>query len=612
MFRYPKNDSGVSLIEVAVFAVIIGSLFLLMGRYFGTSTKVAMEARLNDSALQIAEKISTDLRKLNFYFVMGADSDVKDGTSLGFDHKEYMVNWRVSQMQTELIKFEEIVKAAGFDRFRISCTLMFRPMVRGASSSFDYVQFTPYNNRITEDFRDPSRMKFIDRNGDGQYYNSLFNAATQEWEPELPPVGIKQIGIQIFKNGREVGDARYISLNLSDYSQEAIGTSENKIKLLLTKPRFFDYYHERRTPEQRASLDLPLRRPLVPLYGLTEACREKRFDDVTDGSHGYGGLVVQGQTLPGATVKIFHYAHYSDCRGCPNQLTANSWQRSQEMTVTDPSGFFTMILGDPMMSAIAADHASMSGRFYNSLALIARASFNGETSADSWNYYQYEVLTEPLSGIEKFPSAPSVPSLAPVVGAGVAYNWTIVNTISILLDDVEYPSMQSSIGIRMRSMVEPYPNMPAILANNSVHSVDVEFADKACYKFASRWEFSVNQIEDPTGPVVTFSRPGATVRANPTTGLAVNEPLSLRIVDLESGVDYRTIQIEMDGAPLISAWGFTEAGLINSSYNPTNGELIIGAMEAIPLGPHRITVRAGNFSLSGSVSTVEHLDFTVS
>lgn len=257
-----------------------------------------------------------------------------------------------------------------------------------------------------------------------------------------------------------------------------------------------------------------------------------------------------------------------------------------------------------MMAAIVADKKffELNGYSY-SLRLIARARLNSETSADSWNFYNYTVSTTPVSIVEVFPSVASVTTLAPVVGFRPS-TYVEMDTLSFVFDGTDARSAYKALVPYVKSGISPYPNLPPVLGNGTAHSVQVDFADRACYKATGTWTFTVNQVLDATPPTVTFVDPPR-VSGLRGGGFLIN------IDDPDSGVDYRTIEIWLDAVPWRDSGGKSGADFINASYDPISGNIFSWIAPGLSVGEHRFRVKVGNFSLGGPVMQDLTLSFEV-
>jgi hypothetical protein len=149
-----------------------------------------------------------------------------------------------------------------------------------------------------------------------------------------------------------------------------------------------------------------------------------------------------------------------------------------------------------------------------------------------------------------------------------------------------------------------YANLPVILADDTIYTIFTDFADLACYKTSHTWTFTVDlgppgaDSTDGTMPEVDsaalFPKAGDTV--------AVKGDLTCRIYDDESGIDYRTIEFEVNGTVIIPAGGITR-----EHYNPATGELRYPLIK-LPGEICHAVVRASNFK---GIQTIVSWTFTL-
>jgi hypothetical protein len=241
-------------------------------------------------------------------------------------------------------------------------------------------------------------------------------------------------------------------------------------------------------------------------------------------------------------------------------------------------------------------------------------SYNGQSSQDVRVGFMPDVKTN-LPGILPTPAdGTEVATLAPVIGIvdGTSPNGINGNSFYFTVNGSTRPLMQDWMTGLTYWTGNPaydgdnYPGLPPILANNTTYTTVVDFADWVCYKTSASWSVTTRvPASDPTPPVI--------LDLSPAEGADITDyysGITMRLVDDESGIDYRTIEVLLDGQPMILPG---ELGM--NQYRAGTGELgVYFSADTVAAGSHSVTVRVSHFATSpadpASTTTEVHRNFT--
>jgi|GEM_PF-2435504 len=623
---------GVSLVELLVVSAITVMVMLTIARLFQRSMRDAVSARELESAEKILGDMVSELRRTNFLFVMPADSRQQAGKySHNSGFTDYFIPWARSPMQPTLIRFQNTIRSAGFTSFSIEVAVLIR-RTASQDSVFDPNLFF-LNDGSGRDQRDPN-VRFVDQDSPASpvdYWSVVWDPVTNQWVSDFPITNARNVKLSLFKETTQPIATREFLLVRGEMSSDSLDNPQERLPLILDWPPvagtdwqlFGMKYHQRKTPAEITSLDLNIVRNPPGRFGLPP-CREKRFDDQPG-----GGFIVHGITAPGATVTLTHLGRFYP----PGVSSAYTPQTDANETITpsnapyhktltaDGSGQFlwetdppwgTMVLtewggqthdpdgGGPAPAEPYLKWNYSSGVFARAIKGTLKSQRADVRTNYMFHYAPGSVLTVwqgPVVVSDFQPQGATVKTLAPDIfftssrladssTVNISVNgtnrkiWYEYHEVEQWNTDVNNSSLHAVVNTEGQ-----YANLPMILTNNTSYTVVGDFADLACYKAKRQWTFTVSLDADGTPPDISdttlFPEKGGQTRPQ---GF-----MRCSIVDPESGVNYKTIKLTVDGVVVIPAGGVTR-----DTYNPLTGELSYPLVK-LSTGWHNITVEASNF-----------------
>jgi hypothetical protein len=603
-----NTTAGLSLVELLVLTCVVGLCFVLFSSGMSLTLRSSVDTQKREKTAEALDYMENEIKKANFHFVTAADSTQKSGVAFNATTSAgtYFIPWMVSRLRPSLEEFERRASKAGAKRIWISVRYPIRRENqdrREDSLSF----FGPLFSNPQRDVADPN-LKYMDLNSDGDYFDAEFNLASGKWVSETPYTGLKKITIALTNDmspaflpttpPTPIG-RRDFMITDGSYSGDA-GTKSNGFEIKARFPSGDFFWHQRTTLAQRNNLDLPWTKTVKGPLGMAD-CRELRWDNYIDPVLGRGDLVVNGITSAGALIKFQADLRKFGTVSCPgnnsieNQLvlpggtgeytfTLNTLSPIMINTIQNDPNCVPSLLIDGTLNGITSQY------FSQSLFLVNRLS--GPPS----------LTTLPPNGTVCNTRSPMISASQPNLTGGIEPKYS-----TFIIDGSPFDAhnpINNSPGFIRVSAPAPYLRMPPILADNATHIVQVEALHKSCFKSTATFSLSIDL--GPAGPLDLDASPPWLGSQSPTPGSTVAKKLgafSFVIGDNESGVDYTTIQVWLDGTLL------TVNDSIGYRVEPFLNDLVKVTLGFNPsVGNHTVRAIASHYSTNPSVSANTTVD----
>lgn len=599
-----SRNSGFTLVELILATVILLIVGAAVVKGLQMISVLSVRSRQEMRSQRIFRDFKTQLDALPFELVFPVDSKLPNW-GLGPNHPNYGGN---ATMQA----LKKICEDEGFPRFKIEVTFMRRDTSNvGGNGTSALISFTDMNNDGIDDYDPNIRYQDMwsvpsgtwtftdvvapadvdDVNGtslsainraDGDFFDScVYNGTTFT---DMPNTNLRKVKISLFSAANsnvEFSSQEYL-ISKEKLSGNTGTSAESDLKIDITSPAQPRDLWDSGVTGHNLSLNTPYPSPAYR----------------ADNSH---ALRVQGVTAPNAKVYV--------------------------STITPPS------------SAPAGLRDDLDADFSGNFNITAQNTTNGLVEGLNSIYYESSktvniigISVQMRSPIGRFrtvldlqrpdittwtPTGNNVRTLSPYVGATLKDVGVATTTVSGICGDVltimVTPQGQlQTIYTPPHVFYDPQTNqarwwnpsnhLPVTLSNLTRYDVDMEGGDFAHYGRRKSWHFIVNiQANDTTPPAISSRNP-------PNLALNVTGPVTVRctIGDPDSGVDFSTVRLDMDGAPVI-----------NSSITPLLGDYIdvqSGVLTVPPMGcpsghTYTVRIRAQHWGTTG-IATQDWVDDT--
>lgn len=561
-----EKKSGFTLIElvIAVGIVAIAGLAVVKGLQMVSALSVRSNQEIRSQRL--FREFKTQIDSLPFELVFPIDSS-QPYWGLGSHHATYLGNGAMNDLLAHC-------RREGFSKFTIEVTYMRRDTsnVSGKGTGA-LIPFTDVNHDNIDDY-DPNirfadiwsvprgTWTFVDVNNnnvddvngislasinhtDGDFFDSCLYKGGMS--TDVPNTNLRQVKISLFANSnpaKPFAVQEYL-ISKEKLSGNAGYSDERDLKIEVTIPAQPRVLYQRLTGSQDSAQSLVL---------------TTGYPDPAYRADSSNFLVVEGFTAPNATVYI--------------------------STSTPPSG-----AGSTIRDTLTADSA---GHFSGGVAHTTSGLIEGV------NVIYYEAvktvtfLSTPIqmrSPVGLFraiwdikrpsissegPTSSHVHTLSPVVGAvfldnsvtiGATTSGICPSVITLKVDpqgsppEVAYspPHVFFNMATGEIRWWDPTTHLPLQLENGRRYDIKLEGGDRAHYGRTSDWDFRIDIDEsDASPPVLDNLSPldGSVNVLNPV-------PIHCKVWDGDSGVDYSSVELFVNGVPVI-----------NSSLTPLMGDFI--------------------------------------
>lgn len=259
--------SGVSLIEVLIGAMLFLVMALGITKTMRNHVFVLYKSDLMTTAAALASDIASRIKTQPFNDIYSFDSGIPHPSRpyyglATFKPDDYLIDIDASRIKPVLEEIQNVVKQAGFDRFKLGITYLRRDSTDNATfNGFvdDYAYWGKSGHvpktgiaHIGCDYGD-DKLCFGDYNNDGDYWDIVGDVT------ETPNSGLKMLTVTIYKNNEPVGVKTGTLLSQGNFSGNEIQDSQSPLKLKINYPKK-DIWVMQATPDTMAALELPTRR----------------------------------------------------------------------------------------------------------------------------------------------------------------------------------------------------------------------------------------------------------------------------------------------------------------------------------------------------------------
>lgn len=557
---------GFGLVEAMMAVFVLSLLGLSLAYMFQYLTLVSVKTRQHSYSTRLAETIFAKLKTMEYYYIFDCDSALP---SYGLTGTFGPVTAQKSSYPYRGV-LDEIDAAARrykVDRWTLTVRYKTRDVsdINGNGMTNDLRDFTDANGDKADDY-DPS-LKYHKANADSDHYDTYLSTAMNKTASEVPDTNLKEVEIKFYRNGSVIHSQKeLVSLEmLSGLESRASGA---ELKLLLTRPANNAYLYDLSHPSRAAAFSLAISRPYPP-------------DIVSYRADTSFPLSVTGETSPLAAVRFYH-----------NSIG----------TVRDT--VFATSLGGFDLWASGLTSALTEGEN----TIYAQAVKDSYYSP----YAERKVLLDlnPPVISENAPTS-SVGDLYPFVGA--------VLTDAVVSAGIPSGICEQVTALKVNGSPVPFNHDPATgvlqwtdeatglpprLTNGASYTVLAEAGDRAGYKAALTWNFSVSVGDtDHSAPSVANKTP---------IGGSVSDPLpeiSCKVFDNQTGIILDSLVMKLDGVVVVSSAN------LSGHWNAKDGRLFYRPESAFAnYSSHTVEVTASHWAdnPADKKTTVEAWNFTIS
>lgn len=502
---------GFGLVEAMMAIFVLSLLSLSLAYMYQFMALVALKTQQNTYTTRLAEMAFTRFKTVEYYYLFDCDSALPGfGLTGTFGHVS--LQKAAYPYMGVLNAIDSGMKKYKVDRWTISVRYKMRDVsdVNGDGLTSDLRDFIDANGDRVDDY-DPA-IKYYKANPavDGDYYDTYTSTSLNKIVTEAPDTNLKEATLRLYRNGTVIHtQVELISLEmLSGIESKSSGA---ELKLLLTQPENNTYLYNLMTAARANAFALVLGKA----YPVD--VKSYRADSVSP-------LRLAGETAPLSTVK-FHRNSIGailDTRASDSMGNFNFWS----------SGFTTALVeGENTIYA-----QSTKDTFFSP-------------------YTQRKVILDlnPPVIAGQMPVG-TVSDLVPYVGAVLADAILSTGVPSGICEDVTTMKINGSVVPFFYDQVtgkinwqDPATGLPVKLTNGNSYAVLLEGGDRAGYKSASSWNFTVSVADtDNSAPAVANKVPsGFTAEPMPE--------ISCKVFDNQSGIDLDSIVLKVDGAVVVSS-----------------------------------------------------------
>lgn len=507
-----RRRGAFGLVEAMMAIFVLSLLSLSLAYMFQYMMLVSVKTQQNTYTTRLAEMAFTKLKTVEYYYLFDCDSALPSyGLTGTFGPVTLQKN--VYPYLGILNAIDAAVKKYKVDRWTISIKYKMRDVsdVNGDGLTSDLRDFTDANGDKIDDY-DPS-VKYYKANAaaDADYYDTYISPTLDKTVTETPDTNLKEATLTLYRKGVVIHkQVELVSLEmLSGIESKASGA---ELKIMLTQPENNTYLYNLMTAARANSFALAISKAYPADVAAYRA---------DAGSP----LVLAGETSPLATVKFYRNSIGSavlDTRAVDALGTFNFWSSPLTAALTE---------GENTVYAQATKDTFFSP------------------------YTQRKVILDmkPPAITGQVPAG-NVPDLVPYVGAVLADTILSTGVPSGICEDVttmrvngaDVPFSYDPVTGKIKWQ-DTATGRPVKLTNGSSYTVLVEGGDRAHYKAAATWSFTVSvAATDNSAPSVANKVPsGATAEPMPE--------ISCKVFDNQSGIDLDSIIMKVDGAVVVSS-----------------------------------------------------------
>ena len=500
---------GFGLVEAMMAVFVLSLLSLSLAYMYQYMFLVTVKTQQNTYTTRLAETAFTKLKTADYYLVFDADSALP-GYGLNGTFGPVTQQRSVYPYLGSLQEIDAAMKRYKVDRWTISVAYKLRDVsdVNGNGLTSDLRDFTDADGNKIDDY-DPS-VRYYKANSDSDYYDTYVSTALAKTTSEAPDTNLKEVTLTLYRNGKAIHTQKEL-LSLEMLTGIESRASGAELKLLLAQPENDSYLYDLSSPSRASAFALAISKPYpadITAY---------RADNLSP-------LQLVGETSPLSVVKFY--------RGSPSTvLDSGSADGLGGFTTHGLSLTMALTEGENDIFAQATKDSFFSPFAQRSVILdLNPPSITGGvpsgTVADLVPYVGTVLTDTPLSA--------GVPS-------GVCED---VTTLKVNGSTVPFAYDAATGKLRW---LDPTTGLPVRLVNGNSYTVLAEGGDRAGYKAAASWNFTVSVgATDHSAPSVANKVPSGTT----------DDPLpeiSCKLFDNQSGIDLDSITMTLDGAVVVSS-----------------------------------------------------------
>lgn len=500
---------GFGLVEAMVAIFVLSILSLSLAYMYQFMALVSLKTQQNTYTTRLAEMAFTKFKTVDYYYLFDSDSALPDFGLTGTFGPVALQKAAYPYMGT-LNAIDSAVKKYKVDRWTISVKYKIRDVsdLDGDGLTSDLRDFMDASGDLVDDYDPSIRYHKANPAADSDYYDTY--TSLNKTVSETPDTNLKEVTLSLYRKGAVIyTQTELISLEMfSGIESRASGA---ELKLLLAQPANNTYLHDLMTTARQDALDLVISK------SYPSEVTAYRADPSSP-------LTLAGETSPLATVKFYH----------------NSIGTVHDTHASDSSGGFNLWAFG--LTAVLTEGEN---------TIYAQATKDTYFSP----YAQRKVILDlkPPSITGQVPAG-TVHDLVPYVGAVLSDAILSTGVPSGICEDVtsikvngsEVPFAYDSATGKI-NWHDPSTGLPVKLTNGNSYTLLVEGGDRAHYKAAATWAFTVDVADtDNSAPSVANKVPsGFTDEAMPE--------ISCKVFDNQSGIDLDSIILKVDGDVVISS-----------------------------------------------------------
>ena len=511
MHSSSRLRKGFGLVEAMMAIFVLSLLSLSLAYMYQYMFRVFVKTQQNTYTTRLAEMAFTKFKTVEYYYLFDCDSALPSFGLTG-------TFGPVAQQRTSypymgvLNAIDSAVKKYRLDRWTISVAYKIRDVsdVNSNGLTSDLRDFTDANGDNIDDY-DPS-IKYHNANpaSDSDYYDTYTSTSLNKTVSEAPDTNLKEVTLKFYRNGSVVHtQTELISLEMLTGIESKSSGAE--LKLLLSQPENNSYLYNLITTARADAFALAISKSYPA--DLT-AYRADAGSPIT----------LAGETSPLSTVKFYR----NSIGTVLDTYTADSlgnfsfWASGLTTALTE---------GENTIYAQATKDTFFSPYTPRKVILdLKPPEITGQTPTGTVNDlvpYVGAVLTDTI--------------LSTGIASGICED---VTTMKVNGSTVPFAFTSATGKIKWE---DPATELPVKLTNGNSYTVLVEGGDRAHYKAAATWNFTVSvAATDNSAPSIANKVPsGFTADPMPE--------ISCKVFDNQSGIDLDSIRMKLDGVVMVSS-----------------------------------------------------------
>lgn len=281
-----KQKSGFTLLEVLLSMFIFAGILMGVLVAFQAGMLSAIKSREQLTGSRILDMVFSKFRSINYYMLFSFDSSKPNYGLNGTFQSSSVYPYKAILDQIQIA-----VKTAGFSHFTTDIVFMRRDTsdVNANGLTSDLIPFTDNDNNLIDDY--DSSIKYIDQNGDGDYYDTFTLTPGGRTISEQPDTHLKEITIKLWKKGKVVIQQTEL-ISLEQFSGAESMASGASLKLLFYNPENNSNLYNLNTTARQNAFNLSIEKP------YPDTVVAYRADSISP-------INISGQTDPVATVHFY-------------------------------------------------------------------------------------------------------------------------------------------------------------------------------------------------------------------------------------------------------------------------------------------------------------------